>query len=263
MRTFQRTIFAAVALAFLTLPLAAQAEEGGQSPAELALFPGVQINTSGPDAATRLVPIRIPDLPVELRGGLGFAAGEETGNGDSRWTAVLQGLFTAENYSLDSTLSLDRAKGESSLALGYRPLNSGLTLGALYLDSRPAADEAETAATGLPIFLLPKSGAELFGSGGEGLSMQKLAIFGDYQMNGKVGIHWGLGYASVHNDKAGYGAGAWQYNVGVGYKVLDHLLYEAHFGYLDTDESSTATVAEQATSIQDVYVISNNITMTF
>jgi hypothetical protein len=88
----------------------------------------------------------------------------------------------------------------------------------------------------------------------------------DYAVSNRLTLHSAIGWAKA--DEAGTAAGlprddsyGWEYNLGAAYKLLDNLIYEAHFGYLATGDffKSTST----ADDTRDINILTHSLTMTF
>ncbi len=136
--------------------------------------------------------------------------------------------------------------------------------GLLYLyDTDPGEEKPGRRA---PLFILPRNGASLLGGEGEisdSAALRTYGLYADLPLGEDVGIHWAIGYATLKDE--GTRKKAWEYNVGVAYRVLENLMYEAHFGYLSTGEQAGAPVQEEpsAAAIEQVYLITNKVTMRF
>jgi len=78
-----------------------------------------------------------------------------------------------------------------------------------------------------------------------------------------MGIHWAMGYADVNDQRSDLDKKAWEYNVGLAYSFFNNFMYEAHFGYLTTDEGTAHAVEPQVAPVEEVYMVTNNISMKF
>ena len=93
--------------------------------------------------------------------------------------------------------------------------------------------------------------------------MKTVGLYADYALSKDVGIHWAMGYAAVNNERAALDKKAWEYNVGVAYNFFNNFMYEAHFGYLTTDDSAAHVMEQQTAPVEEVYMLTNNISMKF
>lgn len=100
-----------------------------------------------------------------------------------------------------------------------------------------------------------------------------LSFYADYDLTQQFNIRTTLGFAKIEKSpeadalpkESGF---RWGVGLDASYKLLDNLVYGAHFGYLDKGESFDKAAAgdESQTSLADsppVYQLSNHLTMTF
>lgn len=85
-------------------------------------------------------------------------------------------------------------------------------------------------------------------------------LHADYQVSPQLSLHAAVAYAeadekrSAADDSMGV-----EYNVGASYKLLDNLIYEAHFGFLDTDDFFKSGTTE----VEEISILSHHLTMNF
>jgi hypothetical protein len=84
----------------------------------------------------------------------------------------------------------------------------------------------------------------------------------DYAASDRLTLRGALGWAKADDEMSGwddeYG---WEANVGVAYKLLDNLTYEARAGYLDTGDYFK--FGEVNLNTENVYILTHSLTMTF
>jgi hypothetical protein len=66
---------------------------------------------------------------------------------------------------------------------------------------------------------------------------------------------WAPDSINYENEKS------WEANLGIIYKLLDHLHYELHFGYMETGDSITDR--NSFTDVENIIMISNKLSMSF
>ena len=166
----------------------------------------------------------------------------------------------------DLSASVGRLGKRTDVALSVA--TSSARLGMLYLyDANPGSGGEK----GMPLLILPRSGASLLANGAEEQPLRTYGLYGDLALGDKVGVHWAVGYAALANGERDAKKKAWEYNVGIAYRVLGNLLYEAHFGYMTTDGDeppaaegpADGAAVGQAATIDQVYLITNKVTMHF
>ncbi|MFA6499640.1 MAG: hypothetical protein WC256_12975 [Desulfurivibrionaceae bacterium] len=88
----------------------------------------------------------------------------------------------------------------------------------------------------------------------------------DYAVSNQLTLHGAIGWAKA--DEAGTAARpnrddsyGWEYNFGAAYKLLDNLIYEAHFGYLATGDFFKSI--NTADDTRNIYILTHSLTMTF
>lgn len=170
----------------------------------------------------------------------------------------LTGTTATKGFNLNG--SIDLAKGKTAVSLAIRPKHQPATVGLLYLYDQ--ADKADSR-NRTPLMILPHIGSSLLLPGQSGGEITTYGLYADYSLSKKVGIQWAMGYAAANNDRASLDKKAWEYNVGVAYKFFKNFMYEAHFGYLTTGDSPTPALTQQTAPIQEVYMVTNNISMKF
>ncbi len=295
MKTLLQHILLAVACATLAVP--ALAAEGG--PALLPPVPAL------PRLEPSWVPVANPAVfgAVDLLGTGGEAvlwlapgrpAGREEAEAAGPPAASLQaeeglqgqvGVTLRPLAGAGVTASVARLGARTDLALSIATPSA--RFGMLYLyDTRPGTDDADRALSkglseevlrgggnGVPLFILPRSGASLLAGGSAEQPLRTYGVYGDLALGDKVGVHWAVGYAAVAGGEQGEKK-AWEYNVGIAYRLLGNLLYEAHFGYLTTQGEEAdpppalrslpdGAPADRAATIDQVYLITNKVTMHF
>jgi len=84
----------------------------------------------------------------------------------------------------------------------------------------------------------------------------------DYAASDRLTLRGALGWAKADDEMSGwddeYG---WEANVGVAYKLLDNLTYEARAGYLDTGDFFKG--GDPTENTENVYILTHSLTMTF
>ena len=87
-------------------------------------------------------------------------------------------------------------------------------------------------------------------------------VYANYAVSDKMTVHGAVGYAAADKKntfrESDYG---WEYDLGMAYKLLDNLTYEAHFGFLDTGDFFNGPSTTDTT--KNIYVLSHSLTMTF
>ncbi len=161
---------------------------------------------------------------------------------------------------LTASVGMDRRRTDLALSVD----TSASRVGVLYLYE---AEPGKAMSDDTPLFILPRNGAALLGlDSGDEARLHTYGLYGDLSLGDKFGVHWAVGYAAVvqgdQTEKK-----AWEYNVGIAYRVLSNLMYEAHFGYLTTDDDGEVAAeqlaAESPAAIEQVYLITNKVTMRF
>ncbi|MEJ2690831.1 MAG: hypothetical protein P8130_12960 [Deltaproteobacteria bacterium] len=169
----------------------------------------------------------------------------------------LSGATATDRYNLNGTIDL--SKGNAAVSFAIQSKDRPATLGLLYLYDQ--ADKADTR-NRTPLMILPHIGSSLLLPAESGGEIKTYGLYADYALSKDVGIHWAMGYAAVNDERASFDKKAWEYNVGVAYNFFNNFMYEAHFGYLTTDDSTTRAM-EQAAPVEEVYMLTNNISMKF
>ena len=95
-------------------------------------------------------------------------------------------------------------------------------------------------------------------------------VYANYAVSDKLTVHGAVGYAKADEkvfytpagvltatQNSSYG---WEYDLGMAYKLLDNLTYEAHFGYLDAGDYFKLDGSVDA---KNIFVLSHSLTMTF
>ena len=170
----------------------------------------------------------------------------------------LTGSTTTDSFNLNGTVDLSR--GNTALSLAIQPKDKPATLGLLYLYDQ--ADKANSR-NRTPLLILPRIGSSLLFPEENGGEVKTVGLYADYALSKDVGIHWAMGYAAVNNERAALDKKAWEYNVGVAYNFFNNFMYEAHFGYLTTDDSAAHVMEQQTAPVEEVYMLTNNISMKF
>ncbi len=87
-------------------------------------------------------------------------------------------------------------------------------------------------------------------------------VYANYAVSDKMTVHGAVGYAQADKKNwAREGDYGWEYDLGMAYKLLDNLTYEAHFGFLDTGDFFNG--ASTLDTTKNIYVLSHSLTMTF
>ena len=170
----------------------------------------------------------------------------------------LTGTTATDSFNLNGTIDL--SKGNTAVSLAIKPKDQHATLGLLYLYDQ--ADKADPR-NRTPLMILPHIGSSLLLPGQSGGEMKTYGLFADYSLSKDVGIHWAMGYAATNNERAALDKKAWEYNVGIAYNFFNNFMYEAHFGYLTTDDSTAHAAEQQTAPVEEVYMLTNNISMKF
>lgn len=104
---------------------------------------------------------------------------------------------------------------------------------------------------------------DTFGAFARNAGVYALVAGADFQAMEKLSFHGAVGYAEAADERPGWDAEyGWEFDAGLGYKLLDNLTYNLHFGYLVTgDFFKTGTPGWS--DVNDITLLYNNLSMQF
>ena len=91
-----------------------------------------------------------------------------------------------------------------------------------------------------------------------------IALSATFDATRKISVQGAFGVTRNHwspNTLNFESESSWEANLGVIYKLLDHLSYELHFGYMDT--GTLFTDRSSYTNVESIIMVSNQLTMSF
>ncbi len=255
-KKFRHTVFFLICSLVITASAAAEELQSVTAPHLKASDPGAELYLL-PAQRTRqeLVPINTSVGTLSIGT---FNAAKKSDAPLENAGLSLTGTTATDGFNLNGTIDL--SKGKAALSLAIQPKDKPATVGLLYLYDQ--ADRADSR-NRTPLMILPHIGSSLLLPAENGSEMKAYGLYADYALSKDVGIHWAMGYAAVNNERASLDKKAWEYNVGVAYNFFHNFMYEAHFGYMTTDDSTAHALEQQNAPVEEVYMLTNNISMKF
>lgn len=180
--------------------------------------------------------------------------------------------FSYDRKILDTGSATDEQRLKNlGFSMGAGKRTNDLTTGLMYVYM--TGDES-VGNDFQPLFILPAPNVADKDNNSALNEVHALSFYADYDLTQQFNIRTTLGFAKIEKrpeadampKEKGF---RWGVGLDASYKLLDNLVYEAHFGYLDKGDSFDKAAADNddsQTSLVDsppVYQLSNHLTMTF
>jgi len=250
-------------------------------------------NISDQDSDYYEVDLGYKDAHNDVTMALGYNRNATVANVMTTWTKVnLWGFFRYDAFGLDA--EFDSRFGENDadtgtdtdiqafgfFANGWYQASDALTVGALYFyasgDDNPSDTDLDNymGPAGLgdmftPFYILNAPTTGIFNgdlnsinSAIQAAGTHTLAAYANYQASAPLCLHGAIGYSMADQEMAGWDSDyGWELDAGAAYQLLDNLTYEVHFAYTLVGDFFKMGSANANT--EDIYLLSNHLTMTF
>jgi hypothetical protein len=99
-------------------------------------------------------------------------------------------------------------------------------------------------------------------NGNANAGVWSLGGYAQFAMSPTVSFNAIVGYAAAAQEPEGYDSDyGWEIGIGMGYKIMDNLMYNAHFSYMITGDYFKEGVSDATT--EDVYLVAHALSMKF
>ncbi len=107
-------------------------------------------------------------------------------------------------------------------------------------------------------------GATVNGAAARTAGVHAIVLSADFQATEKLSLHGAFGWAEAADEMAGWDSDyGYELDAGLGYKLLDNLTYNLHFGWLATGDFFKGANPAPGVDANDVTVLYNNLSMRF